>query len=242
MVTLHRSLAMENDLHLKGYFRKLRTLTRNTKNRMSLIGNQQKIFCIGLNKTGTTSVRRAWLDLGFIVGNQAEARALLSPWLERDFAPIIQYCKSAQAFQDSPFSFPYTFIALDLAFPRSKFILTIRDSAEQWYDSIVKFHGKKWANGGVPTKLELMNAMNGNKGRPWVVNRALFDSPESEPYKKEHLLKFYNEHIETVKDYFKYRRHDLLIINVASPDAYEQFCEFLNKKPLGGEFPWENKT
>jgi hypothetical protein len=233
---------MGNDLHLKSGIRKLRSLARNTGNRMRLIGNQQKIFCIGLNKTGTTSVRRAWQDLGFIVGNQAEARELLAPWLERDFAPIIQYCKSAQAFQDSPFSFPYTYIALDQAFPGSKFILTVRNDAEQWYKSITKFHGKKWANGAIPTKEDLMEAVNGVKGRPWVVNRALFDTPEEEPYKKEKLIRFYERHIEEVQQYFKYRQADLLTLNVAEDDAYSKFCAFLDKEPNGEKFPWENRT
>lgn len=233
---------MGNDLHFKNSIRKLRTLARNTGNRVRLIGNHHKIFCIGLNKTGTTSVRRAWQDLGLIVGNQAEARDLLAPWLERDFAPIIQYCKSAQAFQDSPFSFPYTYIALDQAFPGSKFILTVRNDAEQWYKSITKFHGKKWANGAIPTKEDLMEAINGVKGRPWVVNRALFDTPEDQPYRKADFLDFYNRHIEDVTRYFKHRPNDLLVINLSERGAYQEFVDFLGVESQYHSFPWENKT
>ncbi|WP_151903895.1 sulfotransferase [Methylophaga nitratireducenticrescens] len=207
-----------------------------------MIGNNQKIFCIGLNKTGTTSIKKAMQHLGFIVGNQAEAQNLLKPWLKRDFQPIINYCKYAQAFQDSPFSFPYTYIPLDQAFPNSKFILTIRDDAEQWYSSITRFHGKKWSNGAIPTKNDLLNAVNGTKGRPWIVNRALFCTPEEDPYQKEKLIAFYNNYIHDVKQYFKYRTEDLLIINVANEDSYLKFCEFLGKSPIEKRFPWENKT
>lgn len=233
---------MENNLKVRSYLRRLITVSRNTCNRLRLAGNQQKVFCIGLNKTGTTSIKKAWQDLGLIVGNQAEARNLLEPWIQRDFAPIIEYCKSAQAFQDSPFSFPYTYVALDLAFPGSKFILTVRNDAEQWYNSITKFHGNKWAGGNIPTKEDLMNAVNGVKGRPWIVNQALFETPEDDPYRKADLIGFYNRHIEDVTRYFKYRSADLLVINLSERGAYQKFVDFLDVESPYNSFPWENKT
>ncbi|QIA08519.1 sulfotransferase [Draconibacterium halophilum] len=125
------------------------------------VKNKQKIFCIGLNKTGTTSVKEALEELGYIVGNETEAKKLLNDWLKRDFRPIIKYCKFAQAFQDSPFSFPYTYIILNHVFPNSKFILTIRDDAEEWYRSITRFHSKLWGRDGkIPTKEDLKSAIN----------------------------------------------------------------------------------
>jgi len=74
--------------------------------------------------------------LGYTFGDQAIA-ARLAPeiWPQRDFRPLIEHCRSAQAFQDAPFSFPFTFQAMDAAFSGSKFILTVRRSAEAWYDT-----------------------------------------------------------------------------------------------------------
>lgn len=215
---------------------------RGYKNRLFLLGKNKKIFCIGLNKTGTTSVKKALQDLGFIVGDQEVALGLLQPWIERNFKPIIKFCRSAEAFQDSPFSYPYTFIALDQAFPGSKFILTVRDSPEQWYKSITSFHGKLWANGNIPTKDDLMNAFRGSQGRPWVVNRALFDTPENEPYKKEDLIHFYNRHIEDVIRYFNSRPEALLVLNVSEDSAYEKLTKFLGVESSNERFPWENRT
>ena len=94
--------------------------------------NKQKIFCIGLNKTGTTSLEKAMIDLGYLIGDQRQAELLFDDWVKRDFSKLIEYCKTAVFFQDSPFSYPYTYVAIDQAFPNSKFILTIRDDAEQW--------------------------------------------------------------------------------------------------------------
>jgi hypothetical protein len=228
---------------MSSYFTKeLRKKFSYGHNRVRLLANHQKVFCIGLNKTGTTSIKKAFQNLGFIVGDQAKARDLLDAWLIRDFRPIVRYCRSSEAFQDSPFSFPYTYIVLDQAFPNSKFVLTVRDNAEQWYQSITKFHGKLWANGETPSKSDLMAAVNGTRGRPWIVNRALFDSPETEPYRKEDLIGFYTRYINDVQTYFKNRPGDLLTLNVADKNSYAEFCRHLGVKQDSNSFPWENKT
>ena len=51
-----------------------------------------KIFGIGKNKTGTTSLKAAMSELGFSVGNQREAELLVHEWAERDFKRLIWYC------------------------------------------------------------------------------------------------------------------------------------------------------
>jgi len=219
----------------------LKRKVMSTSNSIRVMG-KQKYFCIGLNKTGTTSIKKAWEELGIIVGNESQAKNLFDSWVIRDFRPIIKYCKTAQAFQDSPFSFPYTYIALDYAFPNSKFVLTVRDDAEEWYNSLTRFHAKLWGHGSIPNKNDLMNAINSTKGRPWIVNQTLFNTPESEPYKKDVLISFYNRHIFEVKEYFKSRKKDLLVINLKEKDSYFKFCKFFDKAPFGEEFPWENKT
>ncbi|MBI3882938.1 MAG: hypothetical protein HY305_01625, partial [Sphingobacteriales bacterium] len=126
------------------------TRIRNKFNRVfSSNVSQPKIFCIGRNKTGTTSIEKAFIDFGYTVGNQRQAELLLSNYIKNDFDSIVSYSKSAQVFQDSPFSYPETYMHLDKAFPNSKFILSVRDSSEQWYNSITSFHAKLFGNGKV---------------------------------------------------------------------------------------------
>jgi hypothetical protein len=204
---------------------------------------RQKVFGIGLNKTGTTSLKMAMKELGYVVGHQRTAERLSADWAKRDFNRIILYCKTAQFFQDVPFSKPFTFVVLDHEFPRSKFILTVRDSPEQWYESITRFHANLWGkNGRVPTKEDLQNAIYIYKGRPWESNRFTYNSPESDPYNKEILIDFYNSHVHQVKEYFRHRADDLLVLNVAEKNAYSKLCNFLNLKPRHDTFPWVNKT
>jgi hypothetical protein len=66
---------------------------------------RQKFFCVGRNKTGTTSLKRAFEDLGFIVGRQYVAEELHDKYFfDGNYEPILKYCKTAEVFQDVPFS------------------------------------------------------------------------------------------------------------------------------------------
>ena len=205
--------------------------------------NSPKIFGIGYNKTGTTSLEKAMRNLGYKVGDQRTAELLHKEWGVRNFTPIIKYCKTAEFFQDVPFSKPFTFIALDQAFPNSKFILTIRDDPEQWYNSLIKFHTKLWShNDKPPTPRDLKNAKYVYKGWAWELNRLQSATPENNPYDKKSLINSYNEYNKSVIDYFKNKNENLLVLNVAEKGVYCKLCEFLNQPVTREEFPWENKT
>ena len=65
---------------------------------------KEKIFCIGFNKTGTTTLLHTLKELGYKMGNQARGELLFFDWYNRNFNPIVKYCKTADAFQDIPFS------------------------------------------------------------------------------------------------------------------------------------------
>jgi len=207
-----------------------------------LIRKKQKIFCIGQNKTGTTSLKKSLIDLGFKVGDQVAAENLLPYYIKREFKPIIRYCQKAEAFQDIPFSCPFTYIILDQAFPNSKFILSVRDTPQQWYNSLVRFHSKMFgSNGAIPTADDLQSAPYRYKGFIWETNRACYNSPNHDPYHQETLLQDYIWYNKNVINYFK-TKNNLLVINVGEKKSYLKFCDFLQKKPQYEDFPWENKT
>ena len=203
---------------------------------------KQKIFCIGRNKTGTTSLAKALKDLGVIVAEQRPAELLIHDWSKRDFRRIFRFCHTAQAFQDIPFSLPYTFQALDLRFPGSKFILSMRKSPEQWYNSLINFHAKKFGCGRVPSYDNLKNANYIYRSWMLEVNRAVYQTPDDDLYNREILINHYNFHNQSVMEYFRHRSDDLLVINMAENSDYAKFCEFIGKPFTRGEFPWENRT
>ncbi len=203
-----------------------------------------KIFIIGRNKTGTTSIRKSFKDLGYIVGDQRRAELLYSSYMKSDFNPIIDYCRTAEVFQDYPFSYSETYKHMDKAFPKSKFILTIRDSAEQWYDSLTNAHSKKFGKeGSLPTKRDLKNTTYVEKGWMWKIFSFFYNPPDlNDIYNKENLIETYNNHNNEILKYFKNRPEDLLVLNIGKNGAYQKFIDFIGVESPIRNFPWENKT
>jgi len=201
--------------------------------------NKAKIFVIGFNKTGTTSVESALKEFDIYMGNQEEAERLLENITKDDYKHLFEYCYRAEAFQDIPFSIPGVFKLLDKKFENSKFILTIRDNDNQWFNSICKFHGKLWANGNTPKKEDLANANYIYPGYPLKVINYIFGDFY---YDEDHYKMIYNKHIDDVIDYFKNRPNDLLVINAAEQESYYKMCQFIGEIPLRETFEWKNKT
>ena len=99
-------------------------------------GPKQKVFCIGLQKTGTTSLQYALSKLGYRVAGVFSIDDLNHPdqMLERAISLVPQF----DAFADNPWGI--YFKELDRAVPEAKFILTSRDP-ERWYASVCQHFG-----------------------------------------------------------------------------------------------------
>jgi len=219
----------------------LKSFLRPIRGRLKAQG-KQKIFCVGRNKTGTTSLVNAMRKLGYSVGEQRTAELQLINWGQRDFRQLIRYCKTGEFFQDIPFSLPYTFQAMDMAFAGSKFILTIRD-AEAWHKSMVDFHLKPSVHGEKSRSLNaLKEAEYCYKGFAYDTKALVYDLPGDGPYDKETLISHYDFHNRMVIDYFRNRKKDLLILDVVEGGAYKKLCDFLGKPCQLEDFPWENRT
>jgi hypothetical protein len=200
-----------------------------------------RIFCIGLNKTGTTSLERALIDLGYKMGNQKKAELLTRDYLKGDFDKIISFCSSAIAFQDSPFSYPKTWRYLVKSYPNARYIYTYREP-EDWYNSITRFHSKKFSkNKEIPTREELQKAKYRYPGMMWDFYKANFPTDEPELYKKETIVRLYKERRTEVEEYFE-GKENLLILDVSHQDSYKRLCTFLGKEPIYDTFPHLNKT
>lgn len=201
-----------------------------------------KVFCIGSNKTGTTSIARAVEHLGYRVGHQPTAEGFLENWARRDFDPIIRYCRSADAFQDIPFSLPWTYTALDQAFPRSKFVLTIRETPDEWYDSLTQFHTRFVGAGRLPTADDLKNLSYRWKGWLWRYHELVYEVDETSLYNPDIYKNQYKNHIHQAVRYFRHRPNDLLILDVSQENAMESLCHFLEIPFRGQTMPHLNQT
>lgn len=201
-----------------------------------------KIFCVGSNKTGTTSLAAFFVSLGFRLGSQEMGETLLRDYAFRNFHPIVALAHSATFFQDVPFSCPFTFQAMDMAFPGSKFILSVRDNPDRWCDSLIRFHTKLIGKGRLPTAQDLREYPYAWPGWLLQAMQLMYDVDEDDPYDRFQLIDSYDRHIYNVQRYFKKRPDALLTINVGDDDAAERLLAFVGVPQSDATMPRLNRS
>jgi hypothetical protein len=169
-----------------------------------------KIFGIGANKTGTTSLTKALEILGYKISHWQHQTEILTRLIKCQFRyPFLETYDGAT---DLPI--PSIFKELDKAYPNSKFILTIRDP-DDWIQSEEHHH-----------------RMMGLE-KPLFENFLLFGTFH---FDKQMFLEAYEKHNQKVQQYFK-DRSDLLIMDITAGDGWSKLCTFLNKPMPNQPFP-----
>lgn len=174
-----------------------------------------KVFCIGLHKTGTTTLAKCFEILGLRVCPEAEAYKLRAEVASRDYVDLLNLVGQYDAFEDSPWNYRDVYRVLDTAFPESRFILTVRDS-ERWVDSILR-----WA----------------------VYNYSYDDLSYYETFGcsvraefRSQMINGFESYCAAVKEYFSTRPGSLLVMDV-SLNSWKALCEFLELPIPNVEFP-----
>jgi hypothetical protein len=170
-----------------------------------------KLFIIGLPRTGTTSISIAMLDYGFKVAHTAYTK---------------QAFKLADVLSDSPCFSDYQ--ELDILFPGSKFVYLDRALAD-WIPSIQmllkKMHSNLEPRTGIfnPVLKRSFNEVfslyiKGGSSKNLILNEQAFD--------EEYLAACYHSHKSQVLEYFS-QRDDLLSINLSDKESLDTLLTFL---------------
>jgi hypothetical protein len=181
-----------------------------------------RIFGIGMQKTATTSLGAAlqllgfdsahWLDGKWAVAILREVRAKgRSETLERHYA----LC-------DLPIAI--LFRELDRAYPGSKFILTVRDEVD-WLVS-TRDH---WS-------------YEHNKFRPDWDKWPAADFIHRATYGQKHfdavvMLERYRRHNAEVREYFRNRPDDLLVMDMSRGAGWKELCPFVERPIPNSDYP-----
>jgi hypothetical protein len=96
----------------------------------------RKIFGIGASKTATSSLGKAFRMMGF--SHIGWNELLEQKYTAEDYQYLYGVVESYDSFEDTPWNSDEFYMRLDLRFPRSKFILTIRDTAS-WIRSYTTY-------------------------------------------------------------------------------------------------------
>jgi hypothetical protein len=119
--------------------------------------NDPKIFCISMQRTGTTSVGDFFKSFGFTVAgwNTSNKNKWTYLWYKGDYESILNSFdfKCHQVFEDDPWWCPEFYKLLFHRFPKAKFVLFTRDS-DRWFSSMMKHsRGKSLGNTRIHSKI-----------------------------------------------------------------------------------------
>ena len=191
-------------------------MRRPWSSRRASFPESMRIFGVGFNKTGTTSLHRALLALGFtslhwggppvryaVEGALAEGRPLLS-----DIEQVDAYSDIEPLYRN--------FDIVDRQYPGSRFVLTERD-VDEWIDSRRRHVERN-------RRLRAAGHYHG----------AFLDIAPDQ-WRRD-----FEVHYAWVKQHFA-GREELLVLRISDGEGYEQLCPFLGVDVPEHPFPWSNR-
>jgi len=176
-----------------------------------------KVFGVGLNKTGTTTLGKALEILGYTdhVGYRED---LCVQYYQGKIDEVLAIAYNYNNFEDLPW--PLLYAECFESFNESKFILTKRSSSSIWLESYVR-HAK-------------------NKG-PKMVRELVYGREMPNGYEEE-FVSVYERHIQSVERFFSSHAPErLLSICFEHDQGWSTLCDFLDKPIPEVDFPWLNK-
>lgn len=182
------------------------------------MSEKDKVFCIGLIKTGTTTLATSLRQLGY--SHLAYNRNHVDLWTKKkDLPSLIKITENYDSFSDWPWSLIYE--ELDREFPNSKFILTRRVDEITWLESL-KRHS-----------MQLTPSKN--------VRKEIFGHAYPFLHEQDHL-DFYRNHLIKTRAYFSNKLDRFIELCWEDGDGWEELCSFLNHKMPDIPFPHTNKA
>ncbi len=176
-----------------------------------------KIVGIGLNKTGTSTLKTCMETWGFKhVTYNLDA---FNAYRERDWDYLKSVADEHDSFENWPWALMYE--QFDDWYPDAKFILTVRKDAQTWFKSLSR-HGQ---NMGPLTDFEIY----------------IYGYAVPKEHKREHI-EFYNQHNSKVKKFYENRPDKLLEVCWENGDGWKELADFLNLDAPNVPFPHSNKT
>ncbi len=179
--------------------------------------SRAKVFGIGLNKTGTTSLKLAFEKLGY--RHLARKPRLLKYWKRREYDAIFEWIEDYETFEDWPW--PLMVPELVDRYPDAKFILTRRASPEKWVESL-KRHAERTNPDNNP-------------------RQTIFGRSYPHGYEAEHI-RYYQDHLNRVQGLFAARPDKFLELCWEEGDGWRELCDFLALPVPRKAFPHANKS
>ena len=180
--------------------------------------SRPKVFCIGFQKTGTSSLREALRTLDYRVTGVFGRNVKLAELRRRYVEMGLEIARDVDAVEDMPW--PLMFRELDAAFPDAKFILTVRDT-DRWYRSIASHFGDA----------------------PYHIQQLTYGDDAPAPVGHEaRYREVYEAHNAAVLAHFAGRPDALLVMRLEDGDGWDKLCPFLGVPVPDAPFAHTNSS
>jgi hypothetical protein len=176
-----------------------------------------RLFGIGLNKTGTTSLHEAFRMLGYdsLHWGGPALRRFVEASLDAGDPLLSRLDPHLDAFSDIQVLSEH-YELLDRQYPGSRFVLTVRP-LEDWIESRRRH---------VETNRRRVEA---------GTYRGAFLEVDEDAWRAH-----WTSHVEGVRAYFA-GRDDFLELDLTAHPDWDALCEFLGIRPPSAAFPWANR-
>jgi hypothetical protein len=178
-----------------------------------------KIFCIGWEKTGTTTFGDCMRLLGY--SHMTHAPYFSERVEKDDLSAVLRAASLRQSFDDWPWYQLYP--QLDRAFPGSRFVLTSRPS-EKWVKSLLNHMANR------PAPDDWMR-----RHKRFLYGFEFYGATE------DALIARYERHNSEVRRYFSNRPGDFVELDWTNGAGWAELCGFLGVKPPSIPLPHSNR-
>jgi hypothetical protein len=196
---------------------------------MGSVRSGEKVFGIGLSRTGTSSLAAALKTLGFKSihwpHDKITQRELNAYYSGRD-AFRFTVANTFDAVTDTPVASVYR--ELSHLYPEARFVLTVRDKSS-WLDSCSGFFDR-----AIPSE---------KSSSPYLeycatIRRRLYGRTDFDPYDFEAA---YRKHVAGITEWFAQIPERLLIMDITAGESWEKLCAFLHAEIPDKPFPHRNR-
>ena len=176
-----------------------------------------KVCGCSFPRNGNRSLGQALKTLGYVASRLPRKSTHTEPLSTKYLESCLHLMQINHALYEWPWAFFFPLV--DQHFEGVKFILTLRDS-ELWWESASGFFASK-----------------SSRDNTWF--RMIFgDGPPD----RDRYISTYEFHNEYVRQYFRHRPDDLLVIDISERFSWQPLCGFLGKEVPDRPFPHLNKT
>ena len=214
--------------------------------------NWNKCFGVGCNKTASTSLDYIMKSMYGLRSAQSNIEATSTfQVIKGNYQPLIEFMQQNDFGQDLPFSQGETYVAADALFPKSKFILTIRDSIS-WVKSFTNqyllrfcailrnselksmqnylFRGYShyWISHYWSEQIQILKDSISNKEYLLEDDKSLINHIASNQEFIESCIYNYQSRNKAILNYFSKRENDFLCIDLSKEKDISRLSDFLN--------------